>query len=287
MPRYDNTILGNKAFAQNANAPMVDVRRGGQNGLLTNVAAYTANSAYVRRQLICLLLEAPRGFQDLPDPDYWVGTLKALVETQAQSIEGLTRTLTAEFAETQVGGSGALVQEDIANVTMARPVPVFSWPEKYGRPISTFLEGWIQYLLMHEETKVPLVTSLAGNGPTDLLPDYTGATMLFFEPDPLHKKVINAWLITNMMPKSGGTRESRRDLTAAGDTVTHSVEFTGLPQIGLGVDELAQTLLDRMTLTKVNPNRRPALMTDVTADVKAQDQEGYGDQIKEANRTFL
>lgn len=279
MSRLRDTILANKAFNERGQAPMVDLRFGGQHGYAPDYASYVSNAAYVRRNLICVLVEAPRGFQDLDSPDYWVSTLKALFELHPKSIEGLKQTLSVEHVESPVGGAGE-VQQDIANVTRERSAPQFTWTEKYGTPIASFLIGWVTNLIMDPNSKYPLVVTRGARKPTDLLPDYTGATALFFEPDPTHTKVMphRAWLCTNMRP-NGGVAEitARRDLTAAGETVDYSIEFTALTQVGAGVERFAQGILDAMNLSAANPNLQSSFISQIEADVKAGD--GYAKGI--------
>jgi len=284
MARVTNTILeSGRAHGAGSNAPLVDLTKGGQNGFLADYQSIVSNAAYVKRNMIPILLEAPRGFSDLPDSGAWIATLKSLVELQAVTIEGLTSTLTAEFAENAVSGGGEF-QEDIANVTRERSVPVFTWPEKYGRAVNKFLDGWILNLLMDPETKVPRVVNLADTPPTDLLPDYVGMTMLFIEPDPTHTKVVGAWLCTNMMPKTGGENIGRRDLNAPGENVQQAIEFTAITQVGATVEATAQRFLDAMSLTGVNPNNRAPFVEELTADVSAV-ENGYAELVQRASST--
>lgn len=287
--RLARQILGHEAYGEKSmNARgMVDIAQlqAGQNGFQTDFEGYVNNAAYVRRNLIAVLVEAPRGFQHLPNPEQWVATLKSLVELHAQSIEGLQSTLTVDFAETAVGGAGEM-QEDISNVTRARSTPTFTWVEKYGKPINSFLTGWITNLIMDPITKVPNIMTRSGAKPTDLLPDYTSATILFIEPDPTHTRVVHAWLSTNMMPKTAGEVIGTRDLTAGGETVNYSVEFTALTQEGMGVQLLAQRYLDEMNLSAVNPNLRPAFVDRIEADIRDSDS-GYQDQLDRASATSI
>ena len=211
--------------------------------------------------------------------------MKALVELHAKTIEGLQSTLTVEYSETPVGGAGEM-QEDVTNVTRARSNPSFTWTEKYGKPINAFLDGWILNLIMDPQTKFPAVVTRGSKKPTDLLPDYNGMTVMFVEPDPTHTKVVQAWLCTNMRPKTGGDVTGRRDLTAAGETVDYQVEFTAVTQVGAGVNKFAQRLLDEMTLTGANPNLRPAFVDQITADVKAGDA-GYTAAVNNAGKTAV
>ncbi len=287
MSRLADTILGQKAYGQYAQAPMVDVKNGGQNGPMTDLTSFVSNSAYVRRNIVALLIEVPRGFRDLdPGTNTYAETLKALIELHPKSIEGLNSTITAEFVENAVGGAGEM-QEDISNTTRARSTPTFVWTEKYGKPIRAFLQNWIQGLMMDPITKYPLVISNEnGRKPTDLLPDYTGMTVLFFEPDPTHTKVLEAWLCTNMMPKTSGEITGRRDLTQGGESLDYSVEFTALTQHGFGVVRFAQRLLDGMNLNGMNPNLQRSFVDTIVADVTAAGK-GYTESMADNARTKI
>jgi hypothetical protein len=284
--RMANQILGHKAYGEKRmDAPgMVDIHQlqAGQNGFRTDFEGFVNNSSYVRRNMIAVLVEAPRGFQHLPDSEQWVSTLKSLIELHPNSIEGLNSTLTVEFSEVAVGGAGEM-QEDIANVTRERSVPTFTWTEKYGKPINAFLSGWITNLMMDPITKVPNIMTRSGDKPTDILPDYTSCTVLFIEPDPTHTRVVHAWLCTNMHPKTAGEVVGARNLTAAGETVEYSVEFTALTQEGLGVQLFAQRYLDEMNMSAVNPNLKPAFVDKIEEDIIAQDA-GYHDQLDRASK---
>lgn len=285
MTRLTDTIIANKAFSRGRTAPMVDLKNGGQNGYMTDFPAYVSNAAYIRRNLIARLIEAPKGFSDLPDGQKWIDTLKTLIELHPKSIEGLNMGLTVEVASNPFGGGGE-EQEDPTDVKRARSQPVLGYIEKYGRPINAFYNGWITELIMDPITKVPNIVTRGSKKPADLLPDYIGATVLFFEPDPTFTKIDKAWLCTNMWPKSDGPVEGRRDLTSAGNTQDFTIEFTAISQVGLGVNTLAQKLLDEMNLSGANPNARPAFVDKISADVKAGDK-GYAETIAAAGRTAL
>lgn len=276
--RLQNTILGSRAYGQDSQAPMVNLQNGGQMGPMTDFTGYVSNSAYVRRSVICQLVAAPRGFRDLQNPEIWEQTLKSLVELHAKSIEGLQSTLTVEHVENAVGGAGEM-QQDISNVTRARSTPTFVWTEKYGQPVRAFLEGWVQMLIMDPITKAPGIIA-TGRRPSDLLPDYTGATMLFFEPDPTFTKVTKAWLCTNMRPNNQVAENTgRRDLTQAGESVDYSVEFTALTQVGQRVIAFAQERLNAMSLNGMNPNFQNAFVSTIDPYVRDTDN-GYAEQLR-------
>ena len=268
MSRIANAIIGSNAYGRGNTSPMLDLRYGGQMGFAPELTEWVSNQQYVKRNLICLLVEAPKGFQKLPEQEYWVGTLRALVELHAIRITGLNATLTVETVETPVGGAGQ-VQQDVTNVTEAKPDISFTWNEKYGMPVQRFLDGWIRYLIMDPNTKFANVNTIAGNSVTDLLADMYSATMCFIEPDPTHTKVVKSWLVSNMYPLTSGEVTAQRDITAASEQTQYDVQFTGISQYGLGVNAFAQKLLDGINITGANPYHRAAFIDSISADVAA------------------
>ena len=278
MARLTEALLAQKAFGTNANQPMLDLSYGGQHGWAPNLKEWISNQAYVRRNLVPILLEAPKFFTLMPDPDKWVSTLKSLVELHARSIEGFNAGLTVDTDTHPVGGANEM-QDEVINVTRQRTEPSFTFIEKYGRPIQTFIQHWIQYALMDPETKYALVGTLE-NKPDDMLADWFSMSCLFFEPDPTHRKVVQAWVTTNMFPKETGEVIGKRDLTSASEVLTLTIPFTGISQYGLGVNLFAQKILDTINHTNANPYLRPSFIKDISSDVSAA-AEGYKKGIED------
>lgn len=264
---------------------MANILVSGQNGYMPDLTILDGAANHVKRPLIALLVNAPRGFKDLPDPDAWIGGLKALVERHPQRIDGLRSALNVETQDVALSGAGEM-QQDVSNITRERSEPVFTWVEKYGKPIKALLEGWIINLLGDPNNKVPMVVTRGLADRVDLLPTYVGATILFIEPDPSHTRVVEAWLCTNMYPLTTGPIEGSRDLTAGGETIEMSINFTAVTQYTYGVREWAQRILSSISLANANPNNAPAFVDKIDADVVRQTDSGYTDQINDASRTF-
>lgn len=289
MSRINNVFLPQGvAYAKGATNSMADLRYGGQNGYTPDLTSWVSNQAYVRRNLICLLVEAPSAFQNLDQPDYWVGTLRSLVELQALSITGLNMEMTVETADTNPVGGGGQVQEEFTNVTMQRSNPTFRWNERYGLAIYNFLTGWVRYCMMDPESKVASVNTIPGNAVPDMLADRYAATMAFIEPDPTHTKVNKAWLCANMFPKNsiGGSLAGQRELTQGGEIGTLDVEFTALAQQSNGVKAFCQQLLNSINITNANPYNRQAFVQQINADITRQSQ-GYGNGIENLAATAV
>lgn len=285
MARLKNTILGNVAFTRGhgGNNPTVDLslQKAGQYGYQPNFEAYVSNTGYTPKNIIAILMEAPRGFRYLPDQNKWIATLKALMETQSKSITGLRRGVTVEHTDRQVGGAGHM-QSDPTNVTEEQSVPTHLWDERYGAAINTFWQQFIRLFIMDPVTKQPGIMNLADvEQPTDALADMYSFTTLYIEPDPLRRSVVWAWLGTNMQPTSSGVLESQFDQTTGQPVPEISVEFKGMYVSNAGVRQLAQTILDGINYVNAGPMQRPAFVDAINAEVK-DSENGYLDALKDA-----
>lgn len=262
MARLTEAILGKDiAYAQGRQNTMLDLRYGGQMGYAPQLNQIISNQPYISRPLIALLIEAPLGFNDLPNPQYWVETLRSLIELRALKVTGLSSGMDVAVEETSpVGGAGEMHQ-DFTNVTRERSNPQFTWAEAYGLPVKSFLEGWVTNLMMDPNSKVANVSTLkdAASRPNAMLADYYGMTCAFIEPDPTHSKVVKSWLCTNMFPSGRlATVEGQRDMTQAGQALQYDVTFTAITQVGMGVDFYCQQLLDNINILGANPMARKA-----------------------------
>lgn len=286
MARFKDTMLGRTGYGDLTEAPLLNLGPGGQNGHQSDLRYFHANTDYVSRQLIAKVLEVPRGLLLLDDRMSYVNALKAIVETYAQTWEGLTQTTEVAVTSTPVSGAGE-EQQTPSKTTRPRSEPVLGMPDKYNLTASRLFKLWIDELLMDPDSGYANIYTRQGvSTPTDHLPDMYAMTVLFFEPDPTFKFVNKAWLCGNMFPLTSGEITSRRDKTAEGELSQLSIRFSALTQIGRGVDDLANQILRSMTITGTNPNLRPAFQQNVSADVLAS-QYGYVEKVNRDSTTFL
>jgi len=273
MSRLTDAIISG-AYSRNIDRPMLDLKNGGQHGWAPNLTEYVSNQAYISRPLVCILLEAPRMFTVMPESQKWISSLKALFELHARSIDGFNAGLKVDTEEHPVGGAGE-VQQEIVNVTRERSQPKFTFIEKYGRPVQTFLDYWIRYGMMDPEAKFALLGTMNNGNVRDLLADWYSATCLFMVPDPLHRKVDKAWITTNMFPLSNGEITAKRDLTTSQEMLTLDIEFAGISQFGFGVNQFAQSILDQIRINNADPNMRAPFINRITPDVASVNTAGY------------
>jgi hypothetical protein len=280
MPRLTDAVLNNsvQGFSYGQQNAMLNPIYGGQQGYAQNLEQWVSSAAYIRKNTIVILLEAPTGFSYLPNGQDYVNILRALVETQALSVTGLQATLHVDsYASDPVGGSGQMMQTP-NNVTMDVPNVTFRFIDRYGMSITRYFEAWIRTLIMDPDTKIAGINTLSTNLVTDMLPDMYAASMLFIEPDPTGATVVKAWIGTNMYPTTSGTIEASRDKTQAGQESQLEIPFTGVYQYGLGVNLFAQSILSQMSLTGANPYNQEAFIQGIDADVAAS-TEGYATSV--------
>ncbi len=287
MGRLTNALMQpGTAFAAGHQNQMLDPQFGGMNGYSPVLAEWVSNQQYVRHNIICLVVEAPKGFDDqyLTGGDDYILTLRALLELHAVSITGLQSGLTVEVAETPVGGAGQR-QQDPTDVKMEVSNVVFRFNEKYGMPVAAFFRAWINNLIMDENSKFANIAT-TGNIPTDLLADMYACTLLFIEPDPTGTQVVQSWLGTNMYPMGTGEISGARDLTVAGETRTSDIPFTGVFQYGVGVDLFAQQILSGISLTGANPEAAAAFIQAIDQNVAAA-PENYASGVANLAATAI
>ena len=271
-------FLAGKAATRGMNNPILDPTYGGQMGFGPDLRYWVNNANQKQQNLIPILIEAPRGFQYLNNPEKRVEILRAMVEIHPRSIEGLDASMNVQVDGTPVSGDGQQ-QQEFVNVTREVSQPTFVWDEKYGRPFGLTLEDWVSQTMADPATKVANVVTIDGNRPTDMLPDQYAMTMLFIEPDPTMRSVIKAFLCTNMFPQGKiADYTARRDITQPFTLVQYSQQFTALTQVGAGVNQIAQTVLEGININNANPNLRAAFIQEISKDVLAA-SNGFGPQV--------
>ncbi len=273
MSRAFTQTLGGQAFGDTLSQHVIDPAVGGQGGYANDYTSWLNNQAYISKQVIAVVMEAPGFFNKMKNPEKWVQILRAFFETHVRMIEGLQSGLEVTFDEHPVGGAGE-VQHEPTDSKRAQSAPVITVIDKVGLPFQNFLRCWIQFGIMDPDTKFALASNIDANDGEPWTADKYTATVLFLEPDAAHRRVVKAWLCTNMMPHGNGEETGRRDMTTAGELLTLAIEFTALTQTGVGVRALAQTILDSLNLTNANPYLRPAFISEQDSDV-AREDNGY------------
>lgn len=287
--RNDNPFMERgQGPAVNALEPVLSLTKGqgGVGGHLPDPNNYIQEALYLRRKVICVVMNTPLGFDLLPNPELVHGALKAIMEVHSKSITGITSSIELEYAESQINGDGSMIRE-ISNATRAQSSPVHVVQERRGKPVAKVIDDcWILNLLMDPATKRPRVLSLS-DSVVDLLPDMTSMTCLYFEPDHTFRYVTDAWLITDMKPDNGTVIEASSDISAGSEALEHSLTFLGFQMVGTHVKALAQRELDRINDAGLpNPDLAPTIMTERSARMKTA-STGYVEDAVAAAETYV
>jgi len=247
--------IGKAGYGDHSGA--MNLEYGGMHGYLPHMHEWMSNQAYVKRNLIPVVLSYPKFFDYMSNPDKWKKAYKALIELHPLTIEGFNSGLTVETDEHPIG-AGTEMQEEIIDVKRERSTPSFTYKEKAGRAIQKFLDTVIRYGYMDPDVKAPLVTKLGGKAitrdPKDpkkpginiYTPDfYTGST-IFIEPDISQHNVVDAWLCVNMFFKGTGDRTGKRDISSGGEMLDLSIEMAAITLNNHSVLNMAQGILDSL-----------------------------------------
>lgn len=265
--RISDAVLA-KGTAYGKGSAALNLAHGGQNGYTSkigmvdtdgkNYAEWISNSAYVRQNIIPVVLSYPKFLDFMPNSDKLIASYKALIELHPLTIEGLTSGLTVETDSHPIGGGGE-EQEEITDVKRAKSSLTITVKEKRGKAVQKFLDMMIRYGYKDPDTKKPLVVKYFTGSALEAVggmytPDYYTGTTLFIEPDITQRVVVDAWLCTNMFFKSNGDRTGKRDIHSAGETVEHSLEIATITMNNEAVLTLADTILQTLTILNTIPD---------------------------------
>lgn len=282
MARLKDAVLDKeKLYA--GTAPAANLVYGGQQGYMPRIGTiaedgkvyeeWISSEAYVSKNIIPVVIRTPKFFELMDDKAMWIDTFKALIELHPQTITGLTSGLTVEFDETAVGGAGEQL-ESLTDVKRARSSVSMTYKEKANKAITKFFDTFIRYGMMDPDVKAPLVTKLINN--IDEIggiysADFWTATVIFIEPDVTQRVCVDAWLRTNMAPKSNGERTGERNMANAGSGKELSIDWTGITMNNAAVLKLGQKFLDEMSVLSKLPDTDMVVPTapdgGISADV--------------------
>jgi len=291
----DSVLAAGTAYA--GHAPVANLKNGGQNGHLasigrvvggTNYDEWISNQAYVKQNLIPIVLRYPKAFDYMPNPQLWIDTYNSLMTLHPLTIDGLQSGLTVDFDEHAIGGAGE-VQEEFTKVSRARTSITNTYKEKAGKSITKFSDMVIRYLYSDPDVEKPLISNLPKYN-ADIAnikmytPEYYTATHLYIEPDITQKYVIDAWLCTNVMIKGTGDRTGKRDIHSARETQDLSMELTSITMNNEAVLKLADSMLSNLKVLDANPDFDLTLpQTKIEAALDSGSKAGHVD----FNRNFV
>ena len=289
MPRLNNAVIDHLAYNGHTNyGKRLDPRFGAQMGIfqrLGNVIdgvrynELVSDSAHITRNLICILLEAPRFFDYMPNKDINMGVLKTLIESRPISVTGFDSELNVATVEHAVGADGSQFVQP-AGTTRNRSNPTFEYIDIQGRGIMKWVDMYIRWGVEDPDTRFALVRNLIDkNDPTYdgvYTADFYSFSFIAFETDVLCKHIVDAYLCCNCFFTKSGTRTNKRDKTAPGELVTLSYEMQPITLNNREVMLFAQSILDGLDKLSILPDDGIVPTTNrIEAAIAAQERFGF------------
>lgn len=286
MQRFQDKTLTGREMRPTGFGQRVNLNVQGPNGYLLDMAYGVSYTDYVKNPWIFKMVRAPRGFQFIPDGDYFTAAYKTLIETWMQSWDGINMTLSTSVDETQIGHSGE-VFETPTKVMRARTNLTSTIVEKDGKPVIEFLEALTRMFIMDPEVGHPLLSGINANA-TDRLNDMFACDLIAYEPDKTYTKVQNAVFLANVFPKNEiGENLGSRQIQQPGGTVAYNLNWANWQKTGYAVKRLAQQFMDAARVTGIDPGLTPLHVNGVDAEVARANQFGYTDQIQQLKRNLI
>lgn len=273
-----STIGGHTSHA----APQVNLENPGSFGYMFDPKYLNAMIPHLDRNAIIEVIYTPGWMDHIPGGERLKKSLKSACESHAQTWDGLTRTLTPEFAGITVDGNNQQL-EVYTRVTRAPVAPSMTLPERKGRPWQLLLEEWANNAGPHADSQVIGIATrgdLISELPLVMGPSFTGMTIIAYEPSDCFRYIDRSMIVTNMMPKGCGDNVLKRDKTAAPSTREISVEWTGISFVGKAIDELAYQYMQRQQVRNTYPDLRASIYTGSTQDLT--NSAGYRSTVEAA-----
>lgn len=270
---------------QGKRAQMLDFSVGGQFGVMPDNVNWESSAAYVKQNVIPFLISAPKLIQYLPNSATVYAMLKGLVETMPSTIEGLNATPEWSYSENPVGNSGSMFHTPTGS-KITPSEPVHQYYERKGNSIFRFLNELQRLFVMDPYLQKPGIISFPKYiqaGAPAILPADQSMTVLYVEPDETMTRVINAYLICNMMVKSGLEMTSGKKSGGEENEVPQlSITYTGYQLFNTsGVTLLANTILDTISKPDLRPIDLQPFMNKIAEEVSAVDTTGFVERIKD------
>ena len=272
MPEMSAPYLPNGSFLSNTGslianvAPAVDVLVGGQLGYGNNLPNIDAATPLVMRPIVPIVMHAPTMFTRYAPSMATI--LKALIETQSKSIDGIDVQYTIDPGTTPAGQDGQELNVP-TNAKRAQVNPQFTLPELSGNLVWNFFRIW-QRMIKDPDTQASslagLVPNITGNLPPHVLSMFT-MDMLFIQYDTTMRpeNIIDGYFITSMWPNDIGPAGYRKQ-TGTSEVLERTIAFHGVLQHNDNTRAVAQKIANTLQLHKIDYN----FATPITQQIDPQ-----------------
>lgn len=271
----DALLTGLTDLTQGSIEPIVNIGSGGSmSGYLPEWDSAAMFTGYRPQQTILRVLDLPKLFSLHPQADRIKRIAINAFELFPAQISGIKFTLEVSSSSSEIGGSGQPMEDPKEVKRQASMLNLTYSREHYGQILSNFFMFWIQWAIMHPETKRAVATTYYDV--SDMLLDQYTATLLAYELDPTGRYVHRAALGCNIFPNLTGDIELTKDVTAMKDVPSLDITTGGFWMSGANITRFAQKYHDQSRFLGAQPDRMPLPVNNGAPDiVNLQHSTGY------------
>lgn len=279
LRRPTDALIDKRSYGRDSVNPMSYLRYGGQFGYAPKHAEWVNAQPHVSSNMVIKMLTYPGVFDNFRDGREWKLSLKSLIETHPVSIEGFQAGITIETDSVPLGGDGQTLEAPTDAKTPETKVTL-NYKELYGRAIANFWINYARMAIKDPATKYAGSTALpSDNRPTDHLPDQYSFSFLAYEPDAIHKNVVEAWLCDGQFPKGDIHITGKRDVTGPGELSDLAISLAGFAHTGYDIRLMAQEYIDEINMVNANAFHMPRWLQGTDPDLEGADVNGYVEGI--------
>jgi hypothetical protein len=242
------TQIYDVSLGNNGIIPLIGVQ--GEDG--TTFANYLSMNPYVKKNLIAVPIDYPKGLDYMPNAAWWIRAYIAIMSTLPTSITGVDSTVTTQTDETAFDNSGNMLTS-ITGVKGSAVNISLSIKERYGKTLVKVMTAIIEHLYGDRYSQIPKVSPYIPEGERLAWgPRYQCGTTLYFELDPLGREVADAMIVFNQSFDQAGTRQMAKEVGGNMGGVELSYSIPGIGYNGPGAFELAAKVVKRQQLWRQN-----------------------------------
>ena len=264
------------AFGNPHFGDVLNIQQGGQLGIGPRVVAMDGGTPLALNACHVYVLQMPRFWDRFPATQR---AYKSMIELNASNIDGIDLNYTLEFGDVEAGQDGQMASMPLK--TKRAPVsPSITLNEIGGNLFWNMNYLWLKHI-NHPDTNASLLSALYDDSydENDGVPAWVWSTFtmtwLVIQPDPtgLPSRMVEAAVITNMIPTETGNLGMKRGVSQA-EVAKRTVSYKGQITHSESTRELGRLVMEAVQAHK--PNLDFALTWDGTrANINMYGHQGW------------
>lgn len=212
------------AFGGPGFGPSFNIQQGGQLGFHNRSVSMDGATPLPLHCAHVFVLQMPRFWDRFPATQR---AYKAMIELNATTIDGIDMNYTMDFGDVEIGHDGQMASMPLLT-KRAAVNPSVALNEVGGNIFWNLNYTWLKHI-SHPDTTASLLASLYGDNLEQWVWSTFSATWLVVQPDPtgLYNRIVDAHVITNIIPDATGPFGIKRQIGAA-EVAKRTVNYKGV-----------------------------------------------------------